>query len=117
MTEIKIQLTDLLAAFANNNNKQATSDDSHWEIGKDYLIRTVTMSQTGRLIKVTDKELVLENAAWIADLGKFSEQWEKQGEDAFNEVEMFPASRLVIVGRGALIDAVQLINGIPKKTK
>jgi hypothetical protein len=43
-----------------------------WEVGKNYLIRTVTMINTGRLVAVGDHELVLENAAWIADTGQFS---------------------------------------------
>lgn len=81
-----------------------TGDNSHWVIGKAYLIRTVTMIQTGRLVKVTDKELVLEDAAWIADTGRFSDALVSLN---FNEVEPFPDG-LVIVGRGAIIDAVSV---------
>jgi hypothetical protein len=80
------------------------SDDSHWVIGKPYLIRTVTMIQTGRLIKVTDKELVLEEAAWIADTGRFSDALVSLD---FGEVEPFPDG-FVIIGRGAIIDALQI---------
>ena len=80
--------------------------DSHWQIGKVYLIRTVTMIDTGILVKVTDKELVLENAAWIADTGRFHEALKKA---VFNEVEPFPDGQ-VIVGRGAIIDAVVISN-------
>ena len=80
------------------------AQDSPWEIGKNYLIRTVTMIQTGRLVAVTGQELVLEDAAWIADTGRFAEAL-KTGK--FSEVEPFPAGR-VIVGRGAVIDAVQI---------
>ncbi len=75
-----------------------------WEIGKNYLIRTVTMIDTGRLVAVTEHELVLEDAAWIADTGRFSQAIEKAD---FGEVEPFPAGR-VIVGRGSVIDAVQI---------
>jgi len=78
-----------------------TSDSSHWKMGKIYLIRTVTMIQVGRLVAVTDKELVLEDAAWIADTGRFSDAL-KSGE--LKEVEPFPDGQ-VIVGRGAIIDA------------
>ena len=80
------------------------AQDSPWVIGKNYLIRTVTMIQTGRLVAVGDKELVLEDAAWIADTGRFSETL-KTGN--FSEVEPFPDGK-VIVGRGAIIDAVQI---------
>ena len=78
--------------------------DSPWQVGKIYLIRTVTMIQTGRLVAVGDKELVLEDAAWIADTGRFADAL-KTGK--FNEVEPFPDGK-VIVGRGAVIDAVEI---------
>ncbi len=81
-----------------------TSDNSAWEIGKVYLIRTVTMIDTGVLVAVTDQELVLEDAAWIADTGRFSDAIKSA---SFSEVEPFPDGR-VIIGRGAVVDAVQI---------
>ena len=86
------------------NNTQQQDDNSHWVVGKCYLIRTVTMIQTGRLVKVTDKELVLEEAAWIADTGRFSDALVSLN---FNEVEPFPDG-LVFIGRGAIIDVVSV---------
>ncbi len=87
-------------------------NDSHWKIGGLYLIRTVTMAQTGRLVAVTEQELVLEDAAWIADLGRFADT---VASGIFKEVEPFPDGQ-VIVGRSALIDAVQ-IPKLPRKQK
>ena len=87
-------------------------DDSHWKIGDCYLIRTVTMIQTGRLVKVSDKELVMEDASWIADTGRFSVVLKTLD---FNEVEPFPDGH-VIVGRGAIIDAVK-IAGVQRSQK
>lgn len=78
--------------------------ESPWEIGKIYLIRTVTMIDTGRLVAVTPSELVLEDAAWIADTGRFHDQLKKLD---FNQIEPFPDGK-VIIGRGAIIDAVQI---------
>lgn len=75
-----------------------------WEIGKHYLIRTVTMTNTGKLVAVTDQELVLEDAAWIANTGRFSDALKTE---SFDEVEPFPDGR-VIVGRGGVIDAVKI---------
>jgi hypothetical protein len=83
-----------------------------WEIGKIYLIRTVTMIDTGRLVAVTDKELVLEDAAWIGDTGRFATALTSA---EFSEVEPFPDGR-VIIGRGSIIDAVQ-IKCAPRKQK
>ena len=47
-------------------DKACERAQSGWQIGKNYLIRTVTMIDTGRLVGITDHELVLEDAAWIA---------------------------------------------------
>lgn len=87
-------------------------DDGPWEVGKCYLIRTVTMIDTGRLVAVTPQELVLEDAAWIADTGRFTQA---VASAEFGEVEPFPAGR-VIIGRGSVIDAVQ-INVVPRSQK
>jgi hypothetical protein len=75
-----------------------------WQLGKIYLIRTVTMIDTGKLVAVGEHELVLEDAAWIADTGRFADAVKKA---EFNEVEPFPAGR-VIIGRGAVVDAVEI---------
>lgn len=90
---------------------ELTGEDSVWELGKNYLIRTVTMIQLGTLIDITDKELVLSNACWVADTGRFNEAL-KNGK--LNEVEMF--QRNVIVGRGGLIDATEWIHELPKNS-
>lgn len=89
-----------------------TSDNSAWEIGKNYLIRTVTMIDTGRLVSITHQELVLEDAAWIADTGRFSDAVKSC---AFSEVEPFPTGK-VILGRGSIIDAI-CISELPKNQK
>ena len=74
-----------------------------WQIGKWYLIRTVTMIDCGRLASVSDKELVLEDATWIADTGRFSDCLQDPG--TINEAE--PYKNDCIVGRGAIIDATE----------
>lgn len=86
---------------------------SPWIVGRNYLIRTVTMINTGRLVEIHDQELVLEHAAWIADTGRFTDNLVSC---EFNEVEPFPEGRRVIVGRGAVIDAVE-INTLPRTQK
>ena len=84
-----------------------------WVVGKKYFIRTVTMAQAGRLSYVGDKELVLEEASWIADTGRFTQAL---ANCDFNEVEMFPIGASVIVGRGAVIDAVEIAS-LPTEQK
>jgi hypothetical protein len=76
-----------------------------YKVGGLYFIRTVTHHHTGRLMEVYEHELVLGQAAWIADDGRFS-QSVSTGD--FNEVEPFPSDHRVIVGRGSIIDAVEI---------
>jgi len=94
-------------------SKPGVVDDAHWKIGKVYLIRTVTMIQTGRLVKVTPQEIVLEDCSWVADTGRFCDAL-KTGN--FNEVEPFPDG-MVIVGRGAIIDACVVSFEPPREQK
>jgi hypothetical protein len=77
-----------------------------WVLGRRYMIRTVTFHDHGELVGVTDQELVLRKAAWIADSGRW---WNFiTGKAKPNEVEPFHPDRLVIIGRGSVIDACQL---------
>jgi hypothetical protein len=105
----KLTIGELREINALLGNKQT---ENPYKVGALYFIRTVTHHHTGRLVQVTGQELVLENAAWIADDGSFSEAL-KTG--SFNEVEMFPPVR-VIIGRGAIIDATE-VSTIPSSTK
>ncbi len=93
--------------------KQSNTNESHWKIGANYFLRTVTHHIAGRLIAVTEHELVLEEAVWIADDGRFTEALASCN---FSEVELFPKGQQVLVGRAALIDAVQ-ITSLPTKQK
>lgn len=94
------QAREIATLLGQGNVDNSTS----FEIGKPYLIRTVTMINTGRVVKVTHHEVVLEDAAWIADTGRFSVAL-KTGD--FSEVEPFPDGR-VILGRASIIDAFQI---------
>ena len=53
-------------------------------IGKNWFIRTVTYHCTGHAVKFVGKFLQLEDAAWVADSGRFMD-FIKKGE--VNEVE------------------------------
>jgi hypothetical protein len=88
---------------ANSTNVPANTEHP-FEIGKNYFLRTATYHLTGRIVEVGTSEIVIEDAAWIGDSGRFMQAVES-GE--FSEVEPFPEGK-VIVGRGALIDAVQI---------
>ena len=84
-----------------------------WKLGGKYFIRTVTHHLTGELTLWTETELILRNAAWIADDGRFADALAKC---EFNEVEPFPAPGIILIGRGSIIDAVPIAT-IPTSQK
>lgn len=90
------------------------SAPSPYQIGQPYFFRLVTHYLTGRVKRVTPKEIVLSEAAWIADTGRFSEAL---ATGKLNEVEPFPQDEEVIIGRGALIDAIRWKHALPTSTK
>ena len=91
------------------------SNNNHpYEIGKNYFIRTVTMIQIGKLVQVTDQELVLESAVWVPDTGRFMQAL---SEGTLEEVEPFPRDERVIIGRGSLVDACVWKMDLPKEQK
>lgn len=83
-----------------------------WKIGTAYLIRTVTMFVLGRVTEIYEQELVLEDASWVADTGRFHNALVT---GKLNEVEPFPEA--VIVGRGGIIDAVPWTHSLPREPK
>ena len=96
------------------NNLTGKSNSHPFEIGANYLIRTVTMIQTGKLVEVFENELVLEDAAWIADTGRWNEA---VVSGKFNEVEPFPNGTKIIIGRSAIIDACKVSFELPRGVK
>lgn len=84
--------------------------------GEKYFVRTVTHYYTGRCARVTDGELVLLDAAWIADTGRFHE-FVAHGAKKANEVEPYPNGCEVIVPRGGIIDASVWPHELPREVK
>ena len=76
-----------------------------YNIGKNYLIRTVTMTIFGQLVAVHNQELVMKDAAWIADTGRFHDA---MVDGSFDQIEPFPDGEMII-GRGSVVDAVELL--------
>lgn len=92
--------------------KKATLD-APYTVGETYFIRTVTHYVTGRMVAVFPAELVLEDACWIADTGRFSVAL-KTGD--LSETEPFPDG-YVTIGRGAVIDACRWPHALPRAVK
>ncbi len=68
------------------------------------------MTLTGELVSISQQELVVKDAAWIADTGRFNEAL--KDVEKFNEVE--PFQNPAIVGRGSIVDATTISNIITK---
>ena len=81
-------------------------------VGENVFIRTVTFHYTGRVVAVTDSDILLEDAAWIADDGRFYNAL-KDGD--LKEVEPFPYQ--CIVARGAILDISPWKHDLPKVQK
>jgi hypothetical protein len=81
-------------------------------IGQNYFVRTVTYFVVGRLVGVSAVELLFEDAAWVADAGRWNHAL-TTGQ--LNEIEPFPNA--VIVGRGSICDATEWPFPLPLTVK
>lgn len=97
------ELDSFLKSKKEQVDKVTKKEVGVWSVGQNYFIRTVTMSLMGRLECVDEHELVLSDASWIADTGRFSDFLNGEFKEGKLEVEPFPDR--VIVGRGSVIDA------------
>lgn len=88
--------------------------DSPLVLNENYLIRTITMIYTGKLVKVYDKELVLVNCAWIPETERWADTLEK---GIFKEVEPYPNDSEVIINREAILDISKVYWELPRKQK
>jgi hypothetical protein len=102
------QIKELKALFGANTPQ--SSFDHPFVIGEKYLIRTVTMAHTGEVKEIRGKFLVLKDADWIADTGRFSQSLEDQ--DKFSEVEPFKND--AIVNMDTIVDATKISKLIRK---
>jgi hypothetical protein len=103
---MEITLKDMKELFG------ATVVELPFEVGQQWLIRTVTFAVTGRVKAIKGKFLVLNEAAWIADTGRFGECIEM---GSLSEVEAVTAD--VVVNTDSIVDAYVWRHLLPKETK
>jgi hypothetical protein len=103
---MEITLKDMKELFG------ATAVELPFEVDQTWLIRTVTFAVTGRVKAIKGKFLVLNEAAWIADTGRFGECIEM---GSLSEVEAVTAD--VVVNTDSIVDAYSLETFITKETK
>ena len=83
-------------------------------IGQTVFIRTVTLYYTGRVENVTDTDIVLSEAAWIADTGRFHGML-TTGE--CSEVEPYPDEIKPRIMRSAIIEVATWPHPLPRNQK
>ena len=109
---MKTQLIEkLVEMLLEGKEDKWNGSDIPFIIGRAYLIRTVTYHLLGKIDKVSGNFLVLSDACWVADSGRFSKAI-KEGE--LNEVEFVGDA---IVSIPSIVDAFPWIHKVPKETK
>src|SRR3990167_962536 len=101
-------------------NKVKTKKDSlkyeklqvPFKVGDAYYIRTVTYHMTGRVKAIVGQFLVMEEGAWIADSGRFTDAIMK---GILSEVE--PVEVDMYVNLNSITDAFQWGHKLPRGQK
>ena len=101
-------------------NKVKTKKDSlkyeklqvPFKVGDAYYIRTVTYHMTGRVKAIVGQFLVMEDGAWIADSGRFTDAIMK---GILSEVE--PVEVDMYVNLNSITDAFQWKHDLPRTQK
>lgn len=91
---------------------QENQEKIPFEIGKAYFFRTVTYHITGRVKKIVGKFLILEDAAWIADSGRFQQAIM---DGVLSEVE--PVSVETFLNIDSITDAFFWQKELPREQK
>ena len=102
-----------LVAMLGGQNTQSNCVTGHWKIGENYLLLVAGTFYTGKLVAIDQHEIVLEDAAWVADTGRFAEAL---SSGSIAEVEPCPKGE-ALLGRGALIAAFPWTHELPRKVK
>ena len=94
--------------------RQPSKTRTAWlpKVGEQVFIRTVTHYYTGRITAMEGGWIALDDAAWIADTGRFHQALES---GSLNEVEPFPGGCAVAVG--SVVDCTPWPHSLPRSTK
>ena len=102
-------IAQIIAACMSGETKSTHS----YHVGSNYLIRA-TYHHIGKLIAVTDTDLLIENGGWLADSGRFGECL---ANGTVSEFEAVPRGMQRLVSRSDVIDAFPWNHSLPTETK
>ena len=89
--------------------QSGAQDATDIPVGENIMIRGVTLYYVGHCERVTQQEIVLSDASWVANTGRLHEALTS---GTLDEVEPFPHGD-VIVGRGAIMDVSRWPHDLP----
>lgn len=81
-------------------------------LGKHYFIRTFSYHYIGKLVAINENNLILEDASWVADSGRFGEAL---ATGTLDETEKYVND--VVLFRNSLLDATEWEHELPKSSK
>lgn len=91
-----------------------TLPEAHpYPVGENVFIRSVTYHYTGKLVRVTANELVITDAAWIGNSGRFAAAL---ASGTLDEVEPYPDGD-VVVPRSCVTDVCRWLHPLPRIAK
>lgn len=99
----------LIEAILGSQCGESSNSDSPFEKGEKLFIRTVTHYLTGKVTRQVGKFLFLDDAAWIADTGRFHDAL-RTGK--LHEVE--PALSTVRLNTECIVDVYEWKHELPK---
>lgn len=116
LEEVKEERDELKEQLESLNDDESTptftTSAVPFQIGKKYYIRTVTYHATGKVKRIKGGFLVLTDAAWIADSGRFREAIT---DGVLNEVE--PVDCEMYLNIASITDAFEWKHKLPRTQK
>lgn len=85
-----------------------------FEVGKKYLVRTVTMYSVGEVVEVVGKFLVMKDASWISDTGTYSKCL--KDSSVLREVEYLDTPKFFL-NLDSIVDACEVFYCLPILTR
>jgi hypothetical protein len=109
---MELSLSDLKSLI----QPPSVTTDQPFVIGTAYLFRTIGYHWLGRVKAISGKFLILTEASWIADTGRYSEALEGK-ITSLPSSEIEPAKRDVIINSDHITDASEYPFQLPKDLK